>query len=140
MFKRKRQKGISKEQAISELEKGKKEAEEILNNPDKSESFLKDLEKKLKKVPKLGGTLVMIPTMISLVKSYIKKEYKEIPVGSIIAIISSLIYFLTPVDLIPDVITAAGFIDDAFVISICLKFISADLKQYNQWKKTKKNK
>ena len=73
MFKRKRQKGISKEQAISELEKGKKEAEEILNNPDKSESFLKDLEKKLKKVPKLGGTLVMIPTMISLVKSYIKK-------------------------------------------------------------------
>ena len=44
-------------------------------------------------VPGLGDTLAIVPTMISLVRSYTKKEYTEIPLGTIIAIVSALIYF-----------------------------------------------
>ena len=55
----------------------------------------------------------MVPVMISLIKSYIEKEYTEIPLGTIIAVISALIYVVSPIDIIPDSIPGAGYIDGA---------------------------
>ena len=83
-------KNISEEEAKKELEKGYENAEKILKNQDKMEEFLQKAEKKLKKMPIAGDTLAMIPTMISLIKSYIKKEYKDIPMRTIIAVMSAL--------------------------------------------------
>ncbi len=125
-------KNISEEEAKKELEKGYENAEKILKNQDKMEEFLQKAEKKLKKMPIAGDTLAMIPTMISLIKSYIKKEYKDIPMGTIIAVISALTYWISPVDIFPDSIPGIGYIDDAAVISACLKFIGTDLADYKK--------
>ena len=120
--------------ANDQLEKGYKNAEELLKDNDKMEIFLQKLENKLKVIPKAGNTLAMIPMMISLIKSYIKKEYTNIPIGSIIALISALSYWLAPVDLIPDVIPIVGQIDDAAVIVACIKLIGSDLDEYQKWR------
>ena len=84
---------ISEEEAKEKLEEGYEEAEKLLNDKDKLEEFLQKLEKKLETIPKVGNALSALPTMVSLIKSYIKKEYTEIPLGTIIAIISAAIYF-----------------------------------------------
>ncbi len=67
------------EELRSELNKNSKEAKELLGNQDKMENFLQELERKLKKVPGVGKKLADIPTMASLIRSYTKKEYKDIP-------------------------------------------------------------
>ena len=54
------------------------QAEEIIKNPQKLEELLQQLEAKLKDVPKAGDALSRIPLMISMVRSYITKEYTEI--------------------------------------------------------------
>ena len=131
------EKEFTKEDAKKELENGYSKAEEILENPDKMERFLQRLEKKLKVIPIARKTLSMIPTLISLVKSYIQKEYTEIPIGTIAAVISALLYWLSPVDLIPDVIPGAGYIDDAAVIAVCLKLVGDDLEEYKKWRDNK---
>ena len=124
------------EEAVEEFcEKSHSEAEELLKDENKMERFLQKLEKKLKLVPVAGDVLAYIPVMISLVRSYIKKEYTEIPVASIISILVALIYFLSPIDLIPDAIPGAGYIDDAVVISGCLALILSDLEEYQYWRK-----
>ena len=125
---------INEEKAQKELEKGYSEAEELLKDKEKIELFLERLEEKLKQIPKLGETLSMLPVLISLVRSYIKKEYNNIPIGSIIAIVSALIYFFTPIDLIPDTIIGAGYIDDAMVLKACLKLIHHDVQEYIAWR------
>ena len=124
---------INEEEAKKQLEKGLVKAEKIINDKDKFDEFLKKLEHKLERVPLAGGTLSMIPTMIALIKSYIKKEYTEIPVGSITAIISALLYWLSPIDLIPDFLPG-GYIDDAAVIAICLNLVNDDLEEYKNWR------
>ena len=120
--------------AKKELENGYDKAEELLKDDQKMERFLQRLEKKLKIIPVGGETLSMIPTMVSLLRSYVKKEYNNVPIGSIIAIVSALAYWLTPGDAIPDLIPGVGFVDDAAVTAVCLKLVGSDIKEYQKWR------
>ena len=125
---------IDEKKAKEKLEDGYAEAEKLLKDKDKLEEFLQKLEKKLETIPKVGNALSALPTMVSLIKSYIKKEYTEIPLKTIIAIISAGIYFLSPVDLIPDVIPGIGYIDDATVVTVCLSLVGDDIEEYKKWR------
>ena len=124
--------------AQEELEKGYKKAEKVLTNSKKLDKVLVRTEKKLNLLPVVGTSLAMIPSMISLVRSYTKKEYTEIPIGTIIAIISALLYFISPVDLIPDVIPVAGHLDDAAVVGACIALVKSDLDEYKKWRENNK--
>ena len=123
---------FNEETAKKELEKGYKDAEKLLEDSEKMEAFLQKLENKLKVIPVAGDTLAMVPIMISLIRSYIKKEYTEIPIGTIVAVISALAYVLSPVDVITDVIPGIGYIDDAAVIFACLKLVGSDVEEYQK--------
>ena len=124
---------LNEQKALEELQKRHGAAEDLLNNEDKLERFLQRLEKKLKLIPVAGDKLAVVPAMASLVKSYIKKEYTDIPLGSIIAIVSALLYFVSPVDIIPDGIPVLGLADDA-AVAVCWKFVESDIKEYNVWR------
>lgn len=126
---------IDEDKAQEFYEKSSAEAEDILKDEDKMERFLQKLEQKLKTVPVAGNALAYVPLMMSLIRSYVKKEYTEPPVTSMISIVVTLIYFLSPIDLIPDTIPGAGYIDDAVVVSGCLALVRTDLEDYRIWRK-----
>ena len=125
---------IDDETAQASLEAGYSKAEEMLKDKDKMERFLQRLEKKLKVIPIAGEKLAVVPIMVSLVRSYVKKEYTDIPIGTIIAIISALIYFLSPIDLVPDSIPVLGYFDDAAVVAACWKLVDSDVTEYVKWR------
>ena len=77
----------------------------------------------------------MVPIMISLVRSFVKREYKEIPKGTIVGIISVLAYILLPIDVLPDFIPGLGYADDAFVLmSFLRKGAEEDIVKYQKWR------
>lgn len=126
---------IDEEKAKKFYERSYAEAEDILKDEDKMERFLQKLEKKLKSVPIAGNALAYVPLMMSLLKSYVKKEYTSLPVATMISIVVALIYFLSPVDLLPDIIPVAGYLDDGAVVMGCLALALTDLKDYREWRK-----
>lgn len=65
-----------------------------------------------------------------------KKEYTEIPLGSILGILSAIIYIVSPIDLIPDAVPGGvGHIDDTAVLILCLKAgAEDDIKDYQNWR------
>lgn len=129
-------KELDEKAAKEQLKLGYGEAEKILKDEEKMEKFLQKLEKKLKVIPAVGDKLAIVPIMISLLRNYKNKEYTEIPLGSIIAIISALIYVLSPVDLIPDTLPGGvGYIDDVGIVGVCLKLVGSDIEEYQQWRK-----
>jgi uncharacterized membrane protein YkvA (DUF1232 family) len=75
--------------------------------------------------------------LISLVKDYWSRAYRQVPYGTIAASAFSLIYVFNPLDLVPDVLPVIGQVDDVAVISACLLMIEHDLKKYKDWKKTR---
>lgn len=118
------------------LAKGIPQATATLEDKEKLEKLIANLENKIDK-DKLNEALEIIPLLIKCIKSYIKKEYTEIPVGSILAIVSALIYWVSPIDIIPDCIPGVGYIDDAAVVLACLKMVKTDLDEYKIWLEAK---
>jgi uncharacterized membrane protein YkvA (DUF1232 family) len=55
---------------------------------------------------------------------------RDLPWRTVAAATAAIMYFVSPLDIIPDFIPVIGFLDDAVVLSICFKLIQHDLRQY----------
>ena len=124
---------ISEKEAKSALNANKKQAEELLQDKEKMNSFLAQLDKKFNAITGFKDKFNDIPIIIQLIKDYTSGRYKAIQLGTIIALICALIYFLSPVDLIPDTIPGVGYLDDLTVIGLAIKFASTDFDDYKEW-------
>ena len=129
---------LNEEEVQARFDKSKEKAKKILEDRDKMDRFLERLEKKLKHIPVVGGILSEIPVLIALVKAFLEKRYLEIPIGSVIAIVGALIYFLSPIDLVPDFLPAIGLVDDAAVLTLAFKLVHDDVKEYKAWREKNK--
>lgn len=125
----------SKRKLLKLLEENKEKAKAFIDDDDRTENLLRDFEEKLKLIPKIGNRAADIAVMISMVRAYVKKQYTEVPVGTILLAVAALIYVVNPWDLIPDYILGVGFIDDAAALAAVLQAIHMDLQKYKQWQK-----
>ena len=78
------------------------------------------------KIPVIKDLARDIPVMVNMVKDYIGGYYKRVPKKTIVALTASLIYLVTPCDIIPDWISG-GYIDDAAVVSYVLNSVKYDV-------------
>ena len=122
------------EKARNQLSKRYTRAKEILGDDEKMEHFLQRLETKLKLIPVAGSKLSKVPILASLLKNYFRKEYREAPVGTMIAIVAALLYFVSPIDVLPDSIPFIGYSDDAMVVAVCWKLVESDVNEYITWR------
>lgn len=113
----------------------KEEAEKLIDDKAKTN---KKLDEAFKKATDNKGKLEEVwnylQLFFSISRDYINGNYREVPKGSIIAIIGALIYFLSPIDLIPDFIPVIGYIDDIFVLGLVFNQVKSDLEEYEIWK------
>lgn len=131
-------KNFDQKKAEQQYEKAKNKAQELIDDPEKAKKVFNDA---IKKADSAKGPLEKVwqdlQLMFGIVRDWFKGEYKEIPVGSIIAILGALIYFVSPIDLIPDFIPGVGYIDDVFILGLVISQIRADLNKYKLWKESK---
>ena len=85
----------------------------------------------------LEGLWQDIKLLYSMISDAVGGRYK-LPFRTIAAVSFTLLYFVNPFDLIPDIIPVVGYIDDAFVVSLCIKFIGTDLEKYRKWIQSEK--
>jgi len=108
------------------------------NDPDKLRGLL---DKAWEKLARQGRWLADVRdafiTMLRLLKAYAKGEYKETPWRSLLMIIAAVIYFIMPVDFIPDFIVGIGLLDDVAVIGWTLAAVQADIDRFAAWEKPK---
>lgn len=124
-----------KEQLHSLFEQFKKRASKLLNDSGKIQETLKRaFDKAIDNEGPIAEVFHDLKLLLSLVKDYISGTYREIPYSSIIAAVAGILYFLSPIDFIPDFIPGVGLIDDVFVIGLVLKQIHKDLVKYEEWK------
>lgn len=114
-------------------------ASKLLNDKGKT---LDKIQEGLKKATANKGSLTNIwdqlQLLFSLAKDYASGNYTAIPKSSIIAVVAALLYFISPLDLIPDFLVGLGFVDDAFVLGLVYKQVLKELDKYQVWKDSQK--
>ena len=113
--------------------KYQKQAEEIIKDENKLKNLLKKAKNaihKLKNLPFIGGVIEDYIDLMDMLAAYVKGEYKKLPVSSLIAAAGALLYVLSPIDLISDIIPVVGFLDDAAVIGIACNIARKDLNNF----------
>ncbi|MGJ7910435.1 YkvA family protein [Neobacillus sp. LXY-1] len=121
------------------LEKDQKkylnQAKSFLGNQQKTESLLeKAIIKGQSQKGILGGAWDKLQLLIELVSSYSKGEYKNFSKSTMLILIGAIIYFVSPIDAIPDFILGLGILDDSAVIGFTIKRLSTELDKYEEWK------
>jgi uncharacterized membrane protein YkvA (DUF1232 family) len=97
----------------------------VLDTAEQNQSFfMGPLERLRKDVLLLTG----------LTGDWMHGHYKAVPVKSIVGVVGAILYFISPLDAIPDFIPVIGFLDDAFIIGLAIKQIRVDLDRYELWK------
>ena len=131
---------MSKESSIKEyISKAKK----IINDDEKLKKLIEDVLKKLKEISsdkktsaKLNDSLRLF---IRIINAYTTKEYTYVPWKTICLIVAGLIYFIYPVDLIPEFIPVSGLIDDIALIAWIYESIQEDIDNFLEWEKSLKS-
>lgn len=119
--------------------KFEKKAKEYVKRPEKTDVLLKDATKKADdKKGSLTEIWDNLQLLLELVSAWRNGEYRKIPTGSIVTILASIIYFVSPIDLMPDFLIGLGIVDDAAVIGFVLKQITTDLEKFKVWKENNK--
>jgi len=76
-------------------------------------------------------------TLVRMVRAWSRGEYKRLPGKTILMALAAVIYFLDPLDLIPDFIPGIGYLDDATVIAFVFSSIHKDLLNFLDWERQK---
>ena len=68
--------------------------------------------------------------LISMLKSWVRGDYKKVPWTTLVLCAGALIYFVNPLDAVPDLIPGAGLLDDATVIGFVLASVKQDINNF----------
>ena len=115
----------------------KDKATALLQDKNKVQELLGQSADKLRTVvennEKLRGLVEQINLMLRMVGAKFSGEYKDFPLKSSVMAVGALIYFITPLDFIPDFIVGLGLTDDAAIVYWVYQSIKEDIEKFRQW-------
>lgn len=120
--------------------KAKTKAEAYINDPSKLNNLVSEASKKATgKNGPLKEVWDSLTACFRLIKAYANGTYREIPWQSIVMIVASVIYFVMPVDLIPDAIIGIGLLDDVSLLGWTIRTFGSDIKNFIEWEDKQNN-
>lgn len=113
-----------------------KQAERVISSDTKVSKLLDEVFLKIGEATEsFYKTQDSVIALARMVRSWAKGDYKNISTTSIIAVVAALIYFVNPLDLIPDFIPIIGQIDDIFIIGYLIKTVNKEIERFMAWEK-----
>ena len=71
-----------------------------------------------------------------LIKAYALGHYRDIPWKTILLILAAVIYFVNPIDLLPDMLPVTGLTDDFGVLLWVYNTVSTEIDKFLVWEKS----
>lgn len=121
------------------FQKASSDAQTYIDEPRRLRQLFEDAVEKINHIPRgpFADTWPYLMAMIRLIRAFHRGEYRDITPRNLLVVVATLIYFVSPFDVIPDWVPVFGHIDDAFVVSLALKSVQADLDTFMAWETSK---
>lgn len=116
-------------------------AEEYIKKPTRIKQLLNEAYEKASEKKDVGSIAQEVwetmQTLFRLIKMSISGEYTGMPASTVVAAVAVTIYFLFPIDLIPDFIPVLGMLDDVALVAWFSTSIKEELDKFVEWEKTR---
>jgi uncharacterized membrane protein YkvA (DUF1232 family) len=109
-------------------------AKALLQDKEKSKELLANVSTKASdNKGKLAEIWSDLQLMVNMLRDWRKGAYKRLPKKSLLMIAATFLYFLSPIDFVPDFLPG-GLLDDAALIAFTFTQIQSDVATYKEWK------
>ena len=102
--------------------------------PEKVVQSKADTLNKVENVSVLAGLLENIRTAFDMISDTLAGRYKGVSKATIALLAGGLAYLALPVDIVPDFIPVAGWMDDAAVLTCIFTRCADEFKKYKDFK------
>ncbi|WP_205500172.1 YkvA family protein [Rufibacter psychrotolerans] len=114
-----------------------KSAEEYLKQPLRIKQLLNDAYKKASEKKDFGTiageVFESLASLSRMIKAAVSGEYKGIPTNTVVMGVAVLIYFLSPIDLVPDWLPVIGLLDDVSLLAWFMTTIKSEIDKFHAW-------
>jgi len=112
-------------------------AQYLLRDKHRIETLIKDTRSKIEHEGGIGGTwdkfVANVQLFLRMLIAYKNGEYKSIPWKTILLMTGSLLYFLSPIDFIPDMLVMVGLMDDITLLLWVASSVQKDLENFKMF-------
>ena len=116
-------------------------AEGYIKQPTRLKSLLTDAYRKASEKNDVGTIAHeawdTLQTMFRLVKASTSGEYTGVPTSTVLAAVAVFIYFISPIDLIPDFIPVLGLLDDVALVAWFSTTLKDEMDKFQEWELTR---
>ncbi len=117
--------------------KSKTKAADYIQSKDKLSGLIDQASVKATgrqgKLKDVWGALL---SFLRLIRAYVNGSYRQVSAKALLMIVTAIVYFVSPIDLIPDFILGLGFIDDATVLAWTIRACASDLAAFIEWERS----
>ncbi|MAD08119.1 MAG: hypothetical protein CMP86_11980 [Gammaproteobacteria bacterium] len=112
------------------------QAGEVVGSPARLQKVAKQATAKM--IQRGGASLAsaqeQLRTLVDLVSAYVRGDYREVSATTLVSVVAALLYFIAPLDALPDFLFGWGLLDDAAVISYVSAQVRTELEAFKQWR------
>jgi uncharacterized membrane protein YkvA (DUF1232 family) len=110
-------------------------ARDISENPEQLNALLVQADKKAREKGRgaLGESWDTLMTFSRMVKAYAAGNYRKVPWKTLVAVVGAIVYFIMPLDFVPDIILGLGFADDAALLLWIMRWFKKDMDEFLVW-------
>lgn len=105
-------------------------AQEYLREPQKLVRLLEDAARKSDADDGPGEE---VKALVRLVFAYTRGEYRQIPRDKLVGAVAAIVYFVSPIDIIPDFLGFIGLSDDALVLAFVTRMAREEIDRFLTW-------
>lgn len=116
-----------------------KQVDRIVRQEQKVVELIQNVGQKLSNLahnPKVQKLTAPIQIFIRMIKAHFKGEHK-MEMTTLGLIVLALVYFISPIDLIPDFLGFFGFADDLSVVLAVYAKVKDEVERFLDWERTK---
>jgi uncharacterized membrane protein YkvA (DUF1232 family) len=119
-----------------------KKAARLIGKPGRLMMLVAQLARHISRMEKKTFSVSTWKSKISLlarmIKAYALGQYRSLPMKSMLVVVAAVVYFMNPLDLIPDWIPGLGMTDDVGILAWVYQTLASEVDKFRLWETRQK--
>ncbi|MEQ8474554.1 MAG: DUF1232 domain-containing protein [Marinoscillum sp.] len=112
-------------------------AKDTINKNEKVQGLITEVKSKIDHInedsQERSTFIYQLQVVIRMIRAHINGTYTAFSLATVLTLVFGLVYFITPIDLIPDFIPALGLTDDISLLYFIFKSLADDIMRFKAW-------